>query len=61
MHETELMKGFKNDINIELLNKEPKKLNNIYYEREKEKKEKEKDIIESNYRTEYNNNNQEDI
>ena len=26
LHETELMKGFKNDINIELLNKEPKKL-----------------------------------
>ena len=35
-----------------------RKLNNIYYEREKEKKEKEKDknIIESNYRTEYNDN-----
>ena len=41
----------------ELIFEIKRKLNNIYYEREKEKKEKEKDIIESNYRTEYNNNN----
>ena len=38
-----------------------RKLNNIYYEREKEKKEKEKnnEVIESNYLTENNDNNEQ--
>ena len=39
-----------------------RKLNNIYYEHEKDKKEKEKDknITESYYRTEYNDNKDDD-